>query len=105
METKDFHVLNTQVLSNNLQTLTFTDTGLLTFIPIASVPALQVLDKKTNSYVDVERHFPKYEYMSVIMGEKMSLFANNSKLTATVHKVKLFICKSSNAYYNKNRLP
>jgi isopenicillin N synthase-like dioxygenase len=87
--------------SNQFPCPQHTDTGIMTFIPIASTPALQLLDRNTNQWIDIETLFPNHSHMVVMMGEKLSLFAGTikcfqlfipgtSRFSATVHRVVTF---------------
>eukprot|EP00026_Physarum_polycephalum_P014858 Phypoly_transcript_15420.p1 GENE.Phypoly_transcript_15420~~Phypoly_transcript_15420.p1 ORF type:complete len:280 (+),score=60.65 Phypoly_transcript_15420:40-879(+) len=72
-----------------------TDTGILTLILCSQVPGLQVWDKKTNTWLEVEKHLithnktknPKKHLALCIMGEKIGTFTSSRALTPTLHRV------------------
>jgi len=67
------------------------DTGLLTFIICAAVPGLQVKDRESGQWIEVEKLVSPLEDMFVILGRKMELLAQETPpyFTATEHRVAL----------------
>jgi len=69
------------------------DTGLLTLIICAQVPGLQVKDRLTEQWLEVEKMVTPGVDMFIIMGKKMELLANvhneNPLFKATFHQVAL----------------
>ncbi|KAL6077073.1 hypothetical protein QOT17_002381 [Balamuthia mandrillaris] len=72
---------------------THCDTGLLTAIVCAPVPGLQVKDKVTNEFLEVEKLVEPCQDMFIIMGNKIQQFcqhgAEASLFEPTVHRVML----------------
>lgn len=69
------------------------DTGLLTFISCATVPGLQVKDRASGEWIEVEKMVTPLQDMFVIIGKKVQLLAavNTDKpyFSATEHRVAL----------------
>ncbi len=82
-----------------------TDTGILTFIPVSEIAGLQMFDKSSNKYIDIENigYQPRKRIFSFVVvdcedvilfpGEKFSVFAASTTFDATPHRVKA--CKNS----------
>lgn len=72
-----------------------TDTGILTLIPVASVAGLQVWDKTSGKWIEIEKLFGpnnndkinNHECIICIVGEKVPLFCNNWNFQACLHRV------------------
>ena len=66
------------------------DTGVMTFILCSDVCGLQIFDRKTNKYIDVENYYDSNQCMFVISGRKMEhIFSWKKIIPATWHYVKI----------------
>jgi len=68
---------------------THTDTGVLTLIVCASVPGLQVQDRVTEDFLEVEKLVEPREHIFCILGRKTEIFGQTTPaiFTPTVHRV------------------
>jgi len=83
--TEEFHIEGIKYPSG-----THTDTGIMTLITCAEVSGLQVWDRKTEKFLEVEKMFDPIADMFLIVGRKMNLFARKDKLfEPTTHRVAL----------------
>jgi len=64
------------------------DTGLITLAVVSKVDALQILDRQTKQWLEVEKLYPPRTII-VWMGEKIPLFSGSSDFKATPHRVVL----------------
>merc|ERR1712130_315219 len=67
-----------------------TDDGFLTFIAASGVPGLQVQDKLTAEFVDVEKQFNCGDELFCISGRKLRVYGQHYQIfTPSVHRVVL----------------
>lgn len=59
---------------------------LVTLIVASEVPGLQLFDKKTTTWIDIERLVDSKKYVVIMTGQKISLFASNT-IEPTIHRV------------------
>eukprot|EP01130_Rhizamoeba_saxonica_P011855 TRINITY_DN4942_c4_g2_i1.p1 TRINITY_DN4942_c4_g2~~TRINITY_DN4942_c4_g2_i1.p1 ORF type:complete len:300 (-),score=60.86 TRINITY_DN4942_c4_g2_i1:151-1011(-) len=72
---------------------THTDTGLITLISCSDVPGLQVEDRRTGEWIEVEKIADPRRDLFCILGNKIELFAQRQEDTLfkrTVHRVVCF---------------
>jgi len=81
---------DTDFVDTHFPSDTHTDTGLLTLIPCAQVPGLQIFDEQRKVWLEVEKMFEPGDIF-VIVGRKTTFFAQEQPpyFSPTIHRVAL----------------
>eukprot|EP01120_Amphizonella_sp_Union-15-10_P003408 TRINITY_DN13828_c0_g1_i1.p1 TRINITY_DN13828_c0_g1~~TRINITY_DN13828_c0_g1_i1.p1 ORF type:complete len:304 (+),score=72.63 TRINITY_DN13828_c0_g1_i1:31-912(+) len=74
--------------SHSMPSLPHQDTGLLTLAVVSKVPGLQIFDKRSQDWLEVEKLYPP-KTLLLWLGEKVPLFSGSNDFEATLHRVVL----------------
>ncbi len=77
------------IYDRNLTTV-LSDTGLITLLVTSSVPGLQLFDKHTRSWQQLEHRLGAF-HVVVMIGEKVPQFSGSDEYTGCLHRVVSFI--------------